>query len=265
MTNKTKPVYLIIAGFLISFVVIIFVFLLIQTRNTVEISVSESATETQSKPRTSYKNRIDYTEPTEETVFETTSQTSVDNVIRAKGLYRDKKDKVYDSDKNKYEVIDGNVFIVYQGNLHKIPVEELEVVQPTEKPKKKKPKATEPPKAQSENNSSQNNYYSGSGNSSVSVNQSNNVVKPTSKPKPKPAPKNNVSMNYSSLTVPKGETFSLVLSGATGGVSWSADGYIVQILSNNGGHCVFTAKNCGSASVIANYKGNSYSCYVTIS
>lgn len=264
MTNKTKPVYLIIAGILISLVAVIFVFLLVETRNTVEISVSESATETQSKPRTSYKNRVDYTEPTEETVYETTSQTSVDNVIRAKGLYRDKKDKVYDSDKNKYEVIDGNVFIVYQGNLHKIPVEELEVVQPTEKSKKKKQKATEPPKAQSENTSSQNNYYSGSSNSSGSVSQSNNVVKPTSKPKNESKPKNTVRMNYSSLSVKKGETFSLVLSGATSGVSWGADGYIVQILSQNGSHCAFTAQNRGSASVIATHNGNSYSCYVTI-
>lgn len=264
MTNKTKPVYLIIAGILISFVAVIFVFLLIETRNTVEINASESATETQSKPRTSYKNRVDYTEPTEETTVETTPQTSVDNVIRAKGLYRDKKDKVYDSDKNKYETTDGYVFVVYQGNLNKIPVEALEVVEPTEKPKKKKEKATETPKVQSENTSSQNNSYNYNiedSNSSVSITQSSNVTRPTSKPKKE----NTIKMNYSSLGVSKGDLFSIVLTGADSSVSWSADGTFIKIYQTNGNQCTFKAHKKGSASVIAQYKGNTYSCRITIS
>ncbi len=291
MMNKTKPVYLIIAGILISFVVIIFAFLLIQTRNTVEINASESATETQSVPRTSYKNRIDYTEPTEETILETTSQTAIDNVIRAKGLYRDKKNKVYDSDKNKYEVINGNVLVVYQGNLYKIPVETLDVIKPTEKSKKKKTKATEPTKVQSENTNSQNNSYhynSGSGNSSANINQQNNAVKPTSKPKAesqlkKPAtqkdnvvkptskpkaesqPDSNVRMNYSSLGVKKGQMFSLALIGADNSVVWSVDGHFVKVVNRSGNHCTFTASNCGSVSVIARHNSNTYSCQINIS
>lgn len=291
MTNKTKPIYLIIAGILISFAIIIFIFLLVQTRNTVELNASESAIETQSAPKTSYKNRVDYTEPTEETSCETTSQTSIDNVIRAKGLYRDKKDNVYDSDKNEYEVIDGNVFIVYQGNLYKIPVESLKIIKATEKPKKKKVKATEPPKVENENNSSQHNSYeygSGFSNSSVSVNQPNNVVKPTSKPKSDNKSKNKVNksdkvvkatekpkveskpeitvrMSYSSLGVKNGQLFSLALAGADNSVSWSVDGHFVKIINRSGNHCTFKANNCGASSVIAQYNGNTYSCYITIS
>ena len=83
MGQRTKPVFLIIAGVLLTIVALIFAFLLIQANGAVNKNISDEATKIQVETTSSTIKRTD---PTEETVSETTTEISIDNVIRAKGL-----------------------------------------------------------------------------------------------------------------------------------------------------------------------------------
>ena len=251
MGQRTKPVFLIIAGVLLTIVALIFAFLLIQANGAVNKNISDEATKIQVETTSS---TIKSTDPTEETVSETTTETSIDNVIRAKGLHRDKKNKVYDKAGNKYTTNDNSVAIVYLGTLYKVPVDSLEVKETKKKSKTKE--TTAPTSAPQRVDTPTPN----GGN--VHVSQKENVEKP----KVEDAEKEEVEvkMNYSLLVVKPESVFSLTLTGADGAVEWSYDESMFTLYQANGNQCTFIAKKRGIRNIFATHKGRDYLCVISV-
>lgn len=259
--RKTKTIYLIIGCTLLSLVLIIFSFLLVQAFDSKDIS--ETVTIDQTEPR--YTNEYKVTEP--ETITPSTEEPTanisiIDKIIKVKGLYVDKSGNVYDSDKNKYSKSDGYIAIVSEGEVYKISVKYIEMVNLKTK-EEEKTKATErsdKKEDEKQSISQSNNSQSNSGN--VSVSQSPNV---SSKPSQKPQTQNsNVRLSTTSLTVPQRTTFCLTLQNASSNVKWSADANALSFNGSVGNQASFTAIKKGSTSVVVNHSGKSYYCTITV-
>lgn len=267
MARKTKPIYLFIAGVLLLLVVLIFAFLLVQAYNANAV-VRSATSDEEPMYNNQYKDDvIAYTEPSEE--GPTVDNLAVDNVIRIKGLCADKNEKVFDADNNTYTVTDGYIAVVYEGEVYKISVKYIREVSPAKEKTKTSSKTSEPSETKSESTKNANSdsrqtnsgWVSSETTGSVSVSQAQNVTRQTNGDL---TASDSVKMNYRALSVKANSLFSLVLTGADNSVSWQVEDSLVEIYQINGNQCSFTATKKGITQVVAQYKGESYYCTITI-
>lgn len=267
MARKTKPVYLIIAGVLLFFVAVIFVFLLTQAYSANAINKSASIDQQEPKYHNQYKTSESIKlEPTEKTIVD---DRTIDNVIKVKGLCADKKGNVYDKNHNTYTVTDKHIAVVFEGEVYKIPVNHIQKVNPTiEDTKSSSKQSTSSTSAQDATEVQRDSYEynnstgtSSQTNDTVIVSQSQNVVRESNS---QPDASKNIKMNYKALSVKNGSLFSLVLTGADSSVTWQIEDEYIQIYQSSGNQCSFTTLKKGTTQVIAKYKNTSYSCTITI-